>query len=151
MATEAWFYHLERSRLEDVLPPLLEKAVARGLRAFIKSDVLERLQSLDGHLWTFRDDSFLPHGMADASDAAAQPVLLGEAEPADHQVEVLFVLDGAIPDHWDRHPRICILFDGGDAHAVGHARALWRNAKQAGADAAYWRQSAEGAWSRQDV
>lgn len=150
MTTEAWFYHLERSRLEDALPPLLEKAVARGLRALVKSGAPERLPSLDAHLWTYRDDAFLPHGMVGTSDAPAQPILLGDSEPAENEADVLFLVDGAVPDRWDHHKRICVLFDGGDDFALQHARALWRDAKGAGAEAAYWRQGADGAWSRQD-
>ena len=33
----------------------------------------ERVEALDAHLWTFRDDSFLPHGTAREADPAAQP------------------------------------------------------------------------------
>ena len=36
-AGELWFYHLERSSVEDVLPELVEKTISRGWRALIKS------------------------------------------------------------------------------------------------------------------
>jgi len=45
---EYWFYHLEASTLEDVLPGLLEKVRARGWTALVKlgSASEERLAEL---------------------------------------------------------------------------------------------------------
>ena len=60
MSGELWFYHLERSALEDVLPELLEKTLARGWRALVRSPDARRLEALDQWLWSWRDDSFTP-------------------------------------------------------------------------------------------
>ena len=61
--TEILFYHLESGRLEDVLPGLLEKTLERGWRAVVQTGTKERAESLDGFLWTYRDESFLPHAV----------------------------------------------------------------------------------------
>ncbi|HVK81146.1 MAG TPA: DNA polymerase III subunit chi, partial [Verrucomicrobiae bacterium] len=58
---ELWFYHLERSELARALAPLLEKSLQRGWRALVRGGSPERLDELDAVLWTYRDDSFLPH------------------------------------------------------------------------------------------
>ena len=60
--TEICFYHLERQPLERVLPQLLEKSLERGWRVVVQAASEERVEALDAHLWTYRDDSFLPHG-----------------------------------------------------------------------------------------
>ena len=60
--TEILFYHLQRQPLERVLPPLLEKSLERGWRVVVQAASDERVEALDAHLWTYRDDSFLPHG-----------------------------------------------------------------------------------------
>lgn len=60
--TEVLFYHLTESKLEDALPPLLEKSVERGWRVAVQLKDAARRDLLDQHLWTFREDSFLPHG-----------------------------------------------------------------------------------------
>ncbi|MFT4252489.1 MAG: DNA polymerase III subunit chi, partial [Caulobacter sp.] len=73
---EIWFYHLERSSAEQVLPELLEKTLGRGWKALVRGGDPMRLNALDAHLWTFRDDSFLPHGLAEEPLAERQPVLL---------------------------------------------------------------------------
>src|SRR6185437_734858 len=58
--TEVLFYHLQDMTLENVLPPLLEKSLERGWRVVVQSSSEERADALDAHLWTYRDDSFLP-------------------------------------------------------------------------------------------
>jgi len=58
------FYHLENQPLERVLPILLEKTLERGWRAVIEVGSSQRAEALDTALWTFRDDSFLAHGLA---------------------------------------------------------------------------------------
>src|SRR4051794_41787431 len=74
--TEVLFYHLQNMTVENVLPPLLEKSLERGWRVVVQSTSPERADTLDAHLWTYRDDSFLPHATWRGSDAAAQPVVL---------------------------------------------------------------------------
>ncbi len=44
---EIWFYHLERSTLDQVLPTLLEKTLERGWRALIKSAHSHRLGKIE--------------------------------------------------------------------------------------------------------
>ena len=56
--TEILFYHLTESKLEDALPPLLEKSLERGWKVAIQTVDEARRDFLDTHLWTFRDDSF---------------------------------------------------------------------------------------------
>ena len=74
--TETLFYHLERRTLEDVLPGLVEKSLARGWRAVVKTDNSERSDALDNLLWTYDDQSFLAHAQSGDGEAARQPVLI---------------------------------------------------------------------------
>ena len=74
--TDVLFYHLEQRPLESVLPALVEKSLERGWRAVIECGNAERAGIVDGVLWTFRDDSFIPHGVAGQDNDADQPVLI---------------------------------------------------------------------------
>jgi len=47
----------------------------RGWRVAVQGASEERLDALDAHLWTYKDDGFLPHGTWREPDAAEQPVL----------------------------------------------------------------------------
>ena len=69
--TEVLFYHLQNRPVEQVLPALLEKSLERGWRVVVQSGSDERIEALDAHLWTYREDSFLPHGTAREAEAAA--------------------------------------------------------------------------------
>mgnify|MGYP000971257087 CR=1 FL=1 len=45
---EVWFYHLERTGLDQALPELLEKTLARGWRALVRAQDKDRIEHLDG-------------------------------------------------------------------------------------------------------
>jgi DNA polymerase-3 subunit chi len=144
---EVWFYHLERSSLDQVLPELLEKTLARGWRALVRSPSTERLDHLDGWLWSFRDDSFLPHGLAGEPHEADQPVLLTAGLAAANGAQALFLLDGAEPGELDGFARCLILFDGRDEAALAAARARWKAFKATSLPVSYWKQTERG-WEK---
>ena len=93
--TEILFYHLQRQPLEAVLPSLVERSLARGWQAAIQAASEERLQALDDHLWTYADDSFLPHGTDRDADAATQPVVLTLREGNPNAASIRFLVEGA--------------------------------------------------------
>jgi DNA polymerase-3 subunit chi len=144
---ELWFYHLERSELERALPPLLEKCLQRGWRALIRGGTPERLEALDDTLWTYRDESFLPHGRE--GDPARQPIWLTTEGGNPNGAQVLFLIDGAEPGDIASFERTCLVFDGRDQAALESARLRWKAAKEAGIAASYWRESAAGKWEKQ--
>jgi DNA polymerase-3 subunit chi len=146
--TEVWFYHLERTSLEQALPELLEKTLARGWKAIVRAREPARLDHLDQHLWTFRDDSFLPHGPAGEPHAARQPILLTTALDNPNGAEALLLVDGADAGDLAGYARVMVLFDGGDEAALAAARAQWSVLKAAGAALSYWRQQGRG-WEKQ--
>lgn len=147
--TEVLFYHLQGQKLEGVLPPLLEKSLARGWRVIVQGATEERIEALDAHLWTFRDDGFLPHGTWREQDAASQPVLLTVNEGNSNAAQVRFLIDGAqMPTAPEDYERIVLVFDGDDADAVAAARAQWTDAKARGLAATYWQPDANGRWQQ---
>ena len=148
-ACEVWFYHLERTALDQALPDLLQKTLARGWRALVRSPDAQRIEHLDGWLWSFREDSFLPHGLVDEPQARQQPVLLSTAAENVNEAKALFLLDDAEPGPLDDYERCLILFDGRDEETVTAARRRWSALKSRGHPLSYWRQSAEGKWEKQ--
>ena len=91
-APEFWFYHLERQPLQAVLPVLVEKTLARGWRALLRFSTLERLETIDSALWTYRDESFLPHGSARDGHPGRQPAFLTLDDANPNGAAVLFLL-----------------------------------------------------------
>ena len=147
--TELLFYHLERRPLESVLPQLLEKSLARGWRVVVQSSSEERVEALDAHLWTYRDDSFLPHGTFRESLGADQPILLTVQDDNPNGATVRFLIDRApVPADAPAYERIVVLFDGEDEEALAEARDLWRSAKAQGFATTYWQCDARGRWQQ---
>lgn len=152
--TDVWFYHLQRETLETALPPLLQKTLERGWRAVVRAGGPERVEALDAHLWTYRQDAFLPHGRKVDGLAERQPIYLTAEVENPNGAHALFLVDGATPSDWSgavlkEHERIVLLFDGKDEMALADARKQWTRAKAAGHAVTYWRQSDAGRWEKQ--
>lgn len=148
---ELWFYQLEHTELERALPPLLDKCLQRGWRALVRGGAPERLEALDDALWTWRDESFLPHGREGVAgvDPKRQPVLLSAGMGNPNAAQALFLIDGAEPGDLSGFERACLMFDKRDEAALDLARSRWKQAKEAGVTASYWRESAAGKWEKQ--
>jgi DNA polymerase-3 subunit chi len=145
--TEILFYHLENQPLERVLPVLLEKTLERGWKAVVEAGTQERAEALDGTLWTYRDDSFLPHGVAGQETDALQPVLITTATANANGANVRFFVDRAVPRDVDGYTRVVYLFSGHDPDAVAEARVAWK-ALSPGNEVTYWQQDPSGRWEK---
>ncbi|GGD14619.1 DNA polymerase III subunit chi [Aureimonas glaciei] len=144
---EVLFYHLTESRLEEALPDLLEKSLARGWRVVVQAVTPERRDALDHHLWTFREESFLPHGTDADSSGALQPILLTiDPAQAGNDPQVRFMVEGAVPASLEPYVRGVYLFDGHDTEQLAGARARWTSEKAAGHAVTYWQQSEDRRW-----
>ena len=147
--TEVLFYHLQEQPIEKVLPNLLERSLERGWRAVVQASSEDRVDALDAHLWTFSDDSFLPHGTDREATAAEQPIVLTLGADNPNGASVRFLIDGApIPADAGSYQRLVLLFDGGDPEAVAAARERWTAAKAQGFDVTYWQTDERGRWQR---
>jgi len=151
--TEVLFYHLEKRSLEDVLPGLVERTLARGWRGLIRTESSDRAQAIDNLLWTWSEESFLPHAQSGDGNAATQPVLITVEEDNANRAQVLFLVGNTLPATLERDlavfERIVVLFDGRDASALSVVRRAWSETKAAGHPTTYWRQSASGKWEKQ--
>jgi DNA polymerase-3 subunit chi len=153
--TETLFYHLERRSLEEVLPGLVEKSLARGWRAVVRTDSSERSDMLDTLLWTYDDQTFLPHAQSGDGDPARQPVLLTVEDENPNGAQILFCVGGAAPGDWadgklKNLVRIVMLFDGRDEAMLAAARGAWKDARTAGHDVTYWKETPSGKFEKQN-
>jgi len=146
--TEVLFYHLQGQPLDRVLPTLIERSLDRGWRVVVQASSEERVEALDAQLWTFRDDSFLPHGThREAASAPDQPILLTVDDDNPNGAAVRFLIDGApLPADAAAYQRIVLMFDGTDDAAVADARTRWSAAKATGHAVTYWQADENGRW-----
>ncbi len=148
MTTEVVFYHLLHKPLETALPQLLLKCLQRDWKVVVQTGSVERCNALDAHLWTFADDSFLPHGTKADGFAEHQPIYLTSEQDNPNEADVRFLVDRAAPPPLQSYKRAIYIFDGNDQDAVQEARRRWTEAKAEGFEIAYWQQTQSGGWER---
>ena len=135
-------------RLDQALPALLETALAEGRRAVVQAASVEARDALNERLWSYREDSFLPHGGPGDGDPATQPIFLTETDTAPNGAALRVLLNPADAPRFvaTAVERIVVLFDARDEAAMAAARAAWKSLKDAGAAPSYWREGDEGEW-----
>ncbi|MEM9738285.1 MAG: DNA polymerase III subunit chi [Pseudomonadota bacterium] len=145
---EWWFYHLEKSGPEHAAGPLLEKCLERGWRVLVVSSDEKRRAALDAGLWTYSDDSFLPHGQAEAAglDPKRQPILISGTAENENDAAALLLLDGMDVPTDAPFERCMVMFEGADTITRDIARAQFKAAKDAGLTCRYFQQTARDGW-----
>ena len=109
------------------------------------------MSALDERLWTYRDESFLAHGVAGAGDEARQPVLIGDGPSNANGASWRIFVGGANPlpsfaeGAW---ARLIVMFDDRDEGSKADARKQWAAAKTAGHSLSFWREGDDGAWRK---
>jgi DNA polymerase-3 subunit chi len=147
--TEIRFYHLERRRVDQALPTLLEPVLEEGRRVLVRASSEEMVAALNEQLWTYDDASFLPHGAAGDGDAMEQPIFLTSELLNPNAATMLVRLSGAETSEGDdAFDLVVLMFDGRDEAALGQARGEWRRLKDQGRSISYWRESDEGGWEQ---
>jgi DNA polymerase III subunit chi len=144
--TPVFFYHLERQPLEAVLPKLLATSLERGWRVVVKAGSEERAESLAAHLWSYDEESFLPHGTRSDGMPDLQPIWLTAVDENPNNANISFFVDGAEIGSIEGLTRAVIMFDGKDPDALEAARAGWRRFRAQGHEVSYWQQDEQGRW-----
>ena len=148
--TQVDFYHLQKQSLENVLPKLLEKAYATGKPIKVKVGNEERVEFINSALWSYDEQSFLPHGSKKDGFGEEQPIWISAGDDAPNQAVFLFLVDGAAvtPDVLSQYERVFNIFDGNSEAALNQARAFWKELKTSGNTINYWQQDDAGKWNK---
>ena len=102
---------------------IAEKAMARGHRVFVQVKDAPAADDLHSILWTFRPESFLPHGIVGADDD--DPLVIGWNDPSLEHDDVLINTTSAIPGHFARFGRLAEIV-APDAATLEASRKAWR-------------------------
>src|SRR5690606_9198795 len=118
-------------------------------RAVVQFGSEERRDALNDGLWTFREDSFIGHGLDNDPHALHQPVILTLTEANPNGAVIRFLVDGAEPREIGSYARVVLLFDGHDMKQVEAAREHWKALRGQGHSVTYWKQTPQGGWQKQ--
>jgi DNA polymerase-3 subunit chi len=99
---------------------LLEKAYLRNHRVFVYCETRLDAMMLDELLWTFKDDSFIPHNLQGEGPEPPPAVQIGhDTEPRGFS-DILMNMSTKIPPFHTRFQRIMeIVMDNDAAKAIG--------------------------------
>lgn len=78
-----------------------------GLRIYIHVPEHRQAEHLDRLLWTFKEQSFLPHGRVEKSDQELTPILIGVDDGPPEEDQVLINLGTPVPTFFGRFARLC--------------------------------------------
>lgn len=147
--TEMRFYHLENTSLERALPQLLSAALSKGHRIVVKTPSEKDSERLNDILWSFKEDSFLPHGSAKDGHAKDQPIWITHENDNANTADVLVLTGGQDFDGKEDFALCCDMFEGNDAEHLQQARTRWKALKdQEHFKLSYFQQNENGKWEK---
>lgn len=94
---------------------LLEKAYNKGHRVYVHCTNQHDAEFLDELLWTFKDDSFIPHNLQGEGPEPPPPVQIGYAEDPKGFNDILLNLTDEIPAFYTRFKRVMELVSNVEA------------------------------------
>ena len=114
--TQIIFYSTAPLQVEKTLFALLEKSLEKGNKSLLLFKDKEKCLSINEQLWTYKQNSFLPHISEDDEiyDDIDVPVYLSTKNENPFKAELLFSIDGFLPDNIDHFERVIIIIDVND-------------------------------------
>ena len=78
---------------------IVEKAYRLGHRVYVRTGNSDDTNVLDDLLWTFSQNSFVPHQLSTENDSQGSPVVIGEHPSTEKGTDVVIsVADGPVSD-----------------------------------------------------
>jgi DNA polymerase-3 subunit chi len=103
---------------------LADKAWQKGHRVFIHTGSRETARAIDDMLWTYRQDSFVPHAMygdrrevdgQGVDEDTLEPVLVGDGSAHPAEIDVLINLAETVPSFAGESARVAEIVGAGDS------------------------------------
>ena len=147
--TEINFYKITRSSVEKLLPRLLEKIIQEGSMVNFLFKNQNRLEYIDDFLWTYSNESFIPHYVDDSNYINVHPILLSLSENINNNADVFVTIEGYLPENIEKYKKIIDIIDGKDDQIIKDALVRVEHIKNKGYKVDCWRQEISG-WEKSD-
>ena len=105
--TQIDFYELDpaRHRYDQLVCQLCQKAYEHRQPTLLLTRDSEQSQYLDQKLWTFRDDSFVPHDTEESRELVT-PILIHDAPEPRGERQLLINLSSSVPEYFAQFERV---------------------------------------------
>ncbi len=85
---------------------LVEKAYQQNHKIYIQTENLVLAEELDQLLWTYRDNSFLPHSLVQKKLEPRPPIQIGFGPISEDHSDILINLSHDVPNFYHKFSRI---------------------------------------------
>ncbi len=126
--TQVDFYLLAQNDLAEQMQfcaRLCEKATAHQLRAHVLTSSAFETKALDEALWSYREDSFLPHAVEDQAQACVERVTLSHASIKSAHQDLLVLTQPRLSPGWEAYRRVALVI-ANDERLIQASRQLYR-------------------------
>ena len=122
--TQIDFYQLgtQHQNANQLVCQLCQKAYDNKQYTLLLTQSPEQTAQLDRQLWTFSEDSFIPHD-AQESSGFKTPILIHDQHQPNGERSLLINLSGSIPDYFAQFERVIeLVTDDNKLQARAHYR-----------------------------
>ena len=146
--TQIIFYSSAPLRVENTLFTLIEKSLEKGLKSLLLFLDKEKCSVIDEKLWTYKQNSFLPHLSEDdeISDEIDVPIYLSTKNENPYEAELLFSIDGFLPDNINNFERLIIIIDANDTILLEKYKKYYLDINKDFEDIVFYKSNDNGKW-----
>jgi len=135
---------MDRAALSRSMARFIEARVRDGRRIMLRVADAQRADRWDRFLWSWDEQSFVPHSILDGAWPADEPVTVATELPAAAQGVILICLDDVPLDELRGYEDVYEVVDRNDDGGVERARERWSQWKATGRSREYRRDWAAG-------
>jgi DNA polymerase-3 subunit chi len=145
---EIRFYHVQKLEKDAAIPALVSKAYDSGYRIVVLTESEQQTKKINELLWTWKDDSFLPHGTDKDEKPEDHPIWISSKNKNPNNATMVLLTAPALETSLDDYELCCIMIDGQKPDDIEKGRIKWKELKEKGASLSYWQQENTGTWKK---
>ena len=146
--TQVIFYSSAPLQVENTLFALIEKSIEKGYKSLLLFLDKEKCSMIDEKLWTYKQNSFLPHLSEDdeISGEVDIPIYLSTKNENPYEAELLFSIDGFLPDNINNFERVVIIVDTNDKILLEKYKKYYLDINKDFEDIVFYKSDDNGKW-----
>lgn len=138
---EFFFYNIAGRDFFKDSAILIEQLFKQGKKALIVCSDDEVSSFFDDYLWSFKEESFIPHTVLDRETSQLETIIISKEKLSMAAFKSLVILKGSIvdTDYCNRFEKIYYFVDDNNDDEKKLARTLWRESVKQGTNCKYWK------------
>jgi DNA polymerase-3 subunit chi len=137
---KAFFYNSARRETVKDIVKLTEKLYKKNNFILLYCADQETVDALDEYLWSYSEDSFIPHSKKNNEKKSLYPILVTDEILNDHEHNILLALNGVLikETDWPKFNKVYYFFDDQNHEERENARSMWKSFSSLEIDCRYW-------------